>query len=112
MNVIDEVTDILRQGWINSENGHADFPTEVTARRLQSTRQGTTRRYGISELIIDLRAALEQGPFGGPGDKSVRANGPRAGPMAIPAVELARTRCKRVGESFDRRSLTETQCGS
>jgi fumarylacetoacetase len=58
---LDETHDPKRQSWVNSANGHPDFPIQNLPIGIFSPPGGTDRRGGIAigDIILDLGAAAE-----------------------------------------------------
>lgn len=72
---IDATHDPRRQSWVESANGHPDFPIQNLPLGVFSPRGSTERRGGVAigNMIFDLRAAAEAGLFTGPAREAAEA---------------------------------------
>jgi len=72
--MIDATHDPRRQSWVESANGHPDFPIQNLPFVIFSARDGTPRGgVAIGDSIFDLRAALDAGLFSGAAESAARA---------------------------------------
>ncbi|HET6182934.1 MAG TPA: fumarylacetoacetase [Acetobacteraceae bacterium] len=63
---LDATHDPERRSWVQSANGHADFPIQNLPLGVFSTKDGRRRGgVAIGDMVLDLHAALEGGFFGG-----------------------------------------------
>ena len=72
--MIDDTHSPKRKSWVDSANGHADFPIQNLPFGVFAPAGGTARGgVAIGDEIFDLAAALEQGLFDGPVRQAAQA---------------------------------------
>src|SRR3954465_13408072 len=75
--MIDETHDCARRSWVDSANGHPEFPLQNLPFGVFSPRGGSDQspRGGIAigDQILDLRAALGAGLFSGEAERAAAA---------------------------------------
>ena len=72
--MIDDTHSPARRSWVDSANGHADFPIQNLPLGVFAPPGGTARGgVAIGDEILDLAAALEAGLFDGPAREAAQA---------------------------------------
>src|SRR5215472_6550375 len=97
--MIDVTHDPRRQSWVESANGHPDFPIQNLPFVIFSTGGGTPRGgVAIGEEVVDLRQACAAGLFYGDAATAAEA---ASGPMlnALFALGAGRRRALRLALS-------------
>jgi fumarylacetoacetase len=72
---LDETHDPKRLSWVNSANGHPDFPIQNLPLGIFSLSDSAEKRIGIAigEMILDVTAATEAGLFAGTSSQAAEA---------------------------------------
>ena len=84
--MLDATHDAGRRSWVESANGHAEFPIQNLPFGVFSPGSGAARGgVAIGDAILDLRAALEAGLFTGRAREAAEA---AAGPQLNPLFSL------------------------
>ena len=81
--VVDDTHDPSLTSWVESANGHPDFPIQNLPLGIFS-RNGDTPRGGVAigDRIVDLKAACDAGLFSGDAERAARAaSGPTLNPL-------------------------------
>ncbi|MEO8714219.1 MAG: fumarylacetoacetase [Acetobacteraceae bacterium] len=111
MTTLDETHDPARRSWVDSANGHPEFPIQNLPLGVFSTAGGAPRPgVAIGDRILDLKAASEAGFFTGPAREAAEAaSGAGLNAMLALGAEARRALRRRLGElldvSADRREL-------
>ena len=75
--MIDETHDRARRSWVDSANGHPEFPLQNLPFGVFSPRGGSDESprggVAIGDMILDLRAALGAGLFSGEAERAAEA---------------------------------------
>lgn len=84
--MIDATHDTARRSWVESANGHSEFPIQNLPLGVFSTADGPARGgVAIGDAIFDLAAALEADLFSGPARDAAEA---AAGPVLNPLLRV------------------------
>jgi fumarylacetoacetase len=103
MTTIDSTHDPKRRSWVESANGHPDFPIQNLPLGIVSPPGGAPRgAIAIGDAILDIGAAIEAGLFDGDGRTAAEAaSGATLNPFfALDAAHRAALR-RRAGEILD-----------
>jgi fumarylacetoacetase len=100
MTSIDETHDSARQSFVESANGHPDFPIQNLPLGIFSAAEGEPRGgVAIGDYILDLAAAVERGLFAGETAPAAQAaSGPTLNPFLALGGRARRALRKRLSE--------------
>ena len=105
MTKIDETHDPARQSWVESANGHADFPIQNLPLGVFSVGNGEPRiGVAIGDMILDLKALSSIGGWRWGSARSMHGS-LMGGTMAAPSGCDCRTCCQTAAIAIRSRSI-------
>jgi fumarylacetoacetase len=112
--MIDETHDRARRSWVDSANGHREFPLQNLPLGVFSPRGGSdaTPRGGVAigDMIFDLRAARDAGLFSGEAERAAEAaSGATLNPLMALGSEPRRALRRQVFSLLDADGLGQAK---